>query len=182
MLYVDLDAVQSAAVTALHPPRILRAYSDGISETSRDRWFLMDPLNEKLLPFLAEILYHGLPHGATDHASFISTASSHDLTTHHRVNTSSDPAMGFWPGAPGHGVGRFNAGKLLAWVESMTSREEWESRDRLNLLENAKNKDDLGDAVEPDKKLSGASKRSYAGTFLANVQEDVAAGLKRKLN
>ena len=27
-----------------------------------------------------------------DHASFISTDSSHDLTTHHRVNTSLDPA------------------------------------------------------------------------------------------
>lgn len=39
--------------------------------------------------------------GAGDRASFISTASSHDLTTHQRVNTSFDPAMGFGGGAPG---------------------------------------------------------------------------------
>ncbi|KAF8232898.1 hypothetical protein L208DRAFT_1214000, partial [Tricholoma matsutake] len=37
----------------------------------------------------------------SDHAPFISTASSHDLMTHHRVNTTFDPAMGCSAGAPG---------------------------------------------------------------------------------
>ncbi|KAF8224129.1 hypothetical protein L208DRAFT_1313053, partial [Tricholoma matsutake] len=35
-----------------------------------------------------------------DRASFISTASSHDQMTHHRVNMTFDPAMGFGAGAP----------------------------------------------------------------------------------
>ena len=119
------------------------------------------------------------PHdGATDHASFISTASSHDLTSHHRVNTSFDPAMGFGPGAPGHGVGRFNAGKLNNYLHGLNRRLQEENENliaRLNLLENAKNEDDPGVTVEPDRRLSGASRRSSVGTSLANVQEDVVA-------
>jgi hypothetical protein len=108
------------------------------------------------------------PHdGTSDHASFISTASSHDLTTHHRVNTSFDPAMGFGAGAPGHGVGRFNAAKLNNYLHGLNRRLQQENE---NLIERLK-------ILEEEKKGEGASRRvSSVRTFLGNVQEDLAEG------
>ena len=61
-----------------------------------------------------------------DRASFISTASSHDLTVHARANTSFDPAMGL--AAQGVGVGRFNAKKLNAYLYGLNKRLEDENR------------------------------------------------------
>ncbi|KIJ96823.1 hypothetical protein K443DRAFT_48054, partial [Laccaria amethystina LaAM-08-1] len=72
----------------------------------------------------------------TDKASFISTASSHDLTTHHRVNTSFDPAMGFGAGAPGHSVGRSNAGKLNNYLHGLNRRLQEENEALLARLRN----------------------------------------------
>ena len=122
---------------------------------------------------------HASPYdGTADRASFISTASSHDLTTHHRVNTSFDPAMGFGAGAPGHGVGRFNAAKLNTYLHGLNRRLQEENENliaRLKTLEEAKKEN--SDAVEPNRRLSGANGR--AGSFqtsLGNVREDVAEG------
>ena len=50
-------------------------------------------------------------------ASFASTGSSHDLTAHPRANASFDHAMGL--GAGWHGIGRFNAGKLNAYLHGL---------------------------------------------------------------
>ena len=61
-----------------------------------------------------------------DRASFISTASSHDLTVHARANTSFDPAMGLT--AQGAGVGRFNAKKLNSYLYGLNRRLEDENR------------------------------------------------------
>ena len=61
-----------------------------------------------------------------DRASFISTASSHDLTVHARANTSFDPAMGLT--AQGAGVGRFNAKKLNSYLYGLNKRLEDENR------------------------------------------------------
>ncbi|KAH8833076.1 hypothetical protein DL96DRAFT_1523381 [Flagelloscypha sp. PMI_526] len=63
----------------------------------------------------------------SDRASFISTASSHDLTTHARVNTSFDPAMGFAGTNGGGGVGRFNASKLNAYLHGLNRRLQEEN-------------------------------------------------------
>ena len=71
-----------------------------------------------------------------DRASFISTASSHDLTVHARANTSFDPAMGLT--AQGAGVGRFNAKKLNSYLYGLNKRLEDENRalvDRITELE-----------------------------------------------
>lgn len=61
-----------------------------------------------------------------DRASFISTASSHDLTVHTRANTSFDPAMGLT--AHGAGVGRFNAKKLNSYLYGLNKRLEDENK------------------------------------------------------
>ena len=61
-----------------------------------------------------------------DRASFVSTASSHDLTVHARANTSFDPAMGLT--AQGAGVGRFNAKKLNSYLHGLNKRLEDENR------------------------------------------------------
>ena len=61
-----------------------------------------------------------------DRASFVSTASSHDLTVHARANTSFDPAMGLT--AQGAGVGRFNAKKLNSYLYGLNKRLEDENR------------------------------------------------------
>ena len=62
---------------------------------------------------------------AIDRASFVSTASSHDLTTHARANASFDPVMGL--GERGHGVGRFNAGKLNSYLHGLNRRLQEEN-------------------------------------------------------
>ncbi|KAJ3512287.1 hypothetical protein NLJ89_g3604 [Agrocybe chaxingu] len=123
---------------------------------------------------------HSSPYdGAGDRASFISTASSHDLTTHQRANTSFDPAMGFGAGAPGHGVGRFNAGKLNTYLHGLNRRLQEENEalvERLRRLEEEKNGGQPGDksSANFDRRLSGGRRRSSAGTTLGNVQEDMA--------
>ncbi|OJT11389.1 hypothetical protein TRAPUB_12084 [Trametes pubescens] len=62
---------------------------------------------------------------AMDRASFVSTASSHDLTTHARANASFDPLMGL--AERGHGVGRFNAGKLNSYLHGLNRRLQEEN-------------------------------------------------------
>lgn len=53
--------------------------------------------------------------------SFVSTASSHDLTLHIRANASFDPITG------SQGVGRFNAGKLNTYLHSLNRRLQEEN-------------------------------------------------------
>ncbi|THH07320.1 hypothetical protein EW145_g3460 [Phellinidium pouzarii] len=54
-------------------------------------------------------------------ASFISTASSHDLTVHRRANASFDPVTG------PQGVGRFNSGKLNTYLHGLNRRLQEEN-------------------------------------------------------
>lgn len=121
--------------------------------------------------------------GAQEHASFVSTASSHDLTTHHRVNTSFDPAMGFGAGA-GQGHSRFNVGKLNNYLHGLNRRLQEENEaliERLRKLEDEKRAAPVPEnsVVEPEivegrRRLSGGGKRvSMGGTTLKNVIEDV---------
>lgn len=109
-------------------------------------------------------------------ASFISTASSHDLTTHQRVNTSFDPAMGFGGGAPGHGVGRFNAGKLNTYLHGLNRQLQDENKallGKLRMLD--ERKDELaGGTGESDRRLSSGGRRSSSIGTLGGVQEDGA--------
>ena len=63
--------------------------------------------------------------GTVDRASFLSTASSQDLTTHARANASFDPVIGL--GERGHGVGRFNAGKLNNYLHGLNRKLQEEN-------------------------------------------------------
>ena len=63
--------------------------------------------------------------GHADRVSFISTASSQDLTTHARAHASFDPVLGL--GERGHGVGRFNAGKLNNYLHGLNRRLQEEN-------------------------------------------------------
>ncbi|RDB15355.1 Spindle pole body protein pcp1 [Hypsizygus marmoreus] len=128
--------------------------------------------------------------GAGDRASFISTASSHDLTTHHRVNTSFDPSMGFGAAA-GQGVGRFNAGKLNNYLHGLNRRLQEENEALMERLRKAEEEKKLYSASIPvsaaagagngseggsgsGRRLSGGGRRASAGgTTLGNVAEDV---------
>ncbi|KAF6761741.1 hypothetical protein DFP72DRAFT_629781 [Ephemerocybe angulata] len=117
--------------------------------------------------------------GAADKASFISTASSHDLTTHHRVNTSFDPAMGFGAAAQGHGVGRFNAGKLNNYLHGLNRRLQEENETllaRVRRLEEDKKADPGETGSNTSRRSSGVHRRMSAGGALDNVQEEVAEG------
>lgn len=114
--------------------------------------------------------------GITDKASFISTASSHDLTTHARANTSFDPAMGFGPGAP---VGRFNANKLNTYLHGLNRRLQEENEvlvERLKELEEErKSLGNLPAGDDSKRRVSNEGKRRTSlGTALGDVQEDVA--------
>ncbi|KAH9479344.1 hypothetical protein JR316_0007934 [Psilocybe cubensis] len=115
--------------------------------------------------------------GVADRASFISTASSHDLTTHQRANTSFDPAMGFGSGAPGHGVGRFNAGKLNTYLHGLNRRLQEENEiliEKMRKMEEEKKTEPSSSSAPGDtsRRLSAASRRaSGVGTSLANVQD-----------
>ncbi|EPQ56284.1 hypothetical protein GLOTRDRAFT_115600 [Gloeophyllum trabeum ATCC 11539] len=83
-----------------------------------------------------EVLSQSPYDSAGERASFISTASSHDLTTHARANTSFDPVVGL--GREGHGVGRFNATKLNTYLHGLNRRLQEENEvlvQRLRQLE-----------------------------------------------
>lgn len=115
--------------------------------------------------------------GTADKASFISTASSHDLTSNPRVNTSFDPAMGFGPGAP---VGRFNANKLNTYLHGLNRRLQEENEalvERLKELEEEKRvwATSTSETENASRRLSNPSRRrSSLGTVLGDVEEDKA--------
>lgn len=99
-------------------PRFSHPLSQGwTAEPESDPDSPFDPLNER--------------------ASFVSTASSHDLTNMHvRANASFDAAVGL--GAQGTGVGRFNASKLNTYLHGLNRRLEEENEalvERLRKIE-----------------------------------------------
>ncbi|KAI0954730.1 hypothetical protein AcW1_006527 [Taiwanofungus camphoratus] len=121
---------------------------------------------------------------AMERASFLSTASSHDLTTHARANASFDPVLGL--GERGHGVGRFNAGKLNSYLHGLNRRLEEENETlvlRLRVYEDKYGKEGDGEpsstAVPQQgqgRRISGGGRRVSAGPGigLGDVAEDVA--------
>ncbi|KAJ8079575.1 hypothetical protein PM082_011162 [Marasmius tenuissimus] len=129
---------------------------------------------------------------ATTDASFVSTASSHDLTAHPRANTSFDPALGFGgrTGTTSHGVGRFNANKLNNYLHGLNRRLQEENEklvDRLRKLEaKGGSPGSNGDvsvsgsvsisvsssSVQSRRRSSGANRRVSAGSALGDVLEE----------
>ena len=97
--------------------------------------------------------------GAADRASFISTTSSQDLTTHARANASFDPVIGL--GERGHGVGRFNAGKLNNYLHGLNRKLQEENETLVAQLR--------------------AFEEKY-GSMTASSSEDAASGKRRRTN
>jgi hypothetical protein len=116
---------------------------------------------------------------AGEGASFASTASPHDLTAHPRANASFDQVIGL--GAGGHGIGRFNAGKLNAYLHGLNRRLQEESESlvgQVALLRNenvglAEDNAALQEEVEllRQRPFSGSagSRRSSAGRRLSDI-------------
>ncbi|KAG2345767.1 hypothetical protein BDR05DRAFT_960035 [Suillus weaverae] len=100
--------------------------------------------------------------------SFISTASSHDLTTHPRANTSYDPALGTGQ----RGVARFDAPKLNHYLHTLNSKLQEENKalvDRLRKYEEVKDADQRRLSLES--MGSGKGRRVSAGSALGDVEE-----------
>lgn len=111
----------------------------------------------------------------SDRASFISTASSHDLTTHTyaRANASFDPAMGF--GERGAGMDRFNQGKLISYMHGLNRRLAEENE---TLVAKCIKLEDESKALAggTSRRLSGGGRRvSAGGSNLDDVAENVNA-------
>ncbi|KAF5351346.1 hypothetical protein D9758_008042 [Tetrapyrgos nigripes] len=118
-------------------------------------------------------------------ASFISTASSHDLTTNPRANTSFDPAMGFGVGQPGQGVGRFNAGKLNNYLHGLNRRLQEENELLMQRLRHLEEKGAVSSGSVPatpsiadgaSRRLSGDRRRISTGTTLGDLEEVAGEG------
>ncbi|KAH9927002.1 uncharacterized protein B0H18DRAFT_306413 [Fomitopsis serialis] len=129
-----------------------------------------------------------------DRVSFVSTASSQDLTTHARANASFDPVMGL--GDRGHGVGRFNAGKLNHYLHGLNRRLQEENETLVFRLRTYEEKYGKGGMTEQPSMVgtpqqseqSMSSRRSSAGRRvsagpslgLGDVPEEAEVWLEEK--
>ncbi|KAJ6498301.1 hypothetical protein DFH09DRAFT_334683 [Mycena vulgaris] len=182
----DTDTPESTPGPRLAAPALRTAFAGATPRVPRRN---SHPLAQTYIPSPAtsdtESIASGSPAapwatpsaGSTPHdgASIISTASSHDLTTHHyRANASFDPVMGFGVGAQGlHGVGRFNAGKLNTYLHGLNRRLQEENEALVERLKKAEEERGGGGRRAS---VGGAGRRSsVGGTALGNVEEDVAA-------
>lgn len=105
-------------------------------------------------------------------ASFVSTASSHDLTTHPRANTSYDPALGTGQ----RGVARFDAPKLNNYLHALNSKLQEENKalvDRLRKYEEVKDAEQRRLSLES--MSPGKGRRISAGSALGDVEEEAGA-------
>ncbi|KAG5654174.1 hypothetical protein H0H81_006556 [Sphagnurus paluster] len=110
-----------------------------------------------------------------DGASFVSTASSHDLTTHHRVNTSFDPAMGFGAGA-GQGVGRFNAGKLNNYLHGLNRRLQEENEALLERLKKVEDEKKAALLAVPEVVTVASATTENPSRFSGGVGRRISSG------
>lgn len=120
----------------------------------------------------------------SDRASIISTASSHDLTTHARANASFDPLMG--AGANGMGVGRFNANKLNSYLHSLNRRLQEENEvlvERLKALEDSNGtKSQVSGSISASSTERRPARRVSAGpSGLGDVEEEGWAEERKEL-
>jgi chromosome segregation ATPase len=108
-------------------------------------------------------------------SSFISTASSHDLTTHPRANTSFDPVMGFGANNRQAEVSRFNVNKLNTYLHGLNKRLQEENETLVERLRRAEIDKDTNSPAEQDHRRTSRGRVSAGGMSLENVQEDVGA-------
>ncbi|KAH7890884.1 hypothetical protein F5I97DRAFT_1839637 [Phlebopus sp. FC_14] len=106
---------------------------------------------------------------ANERASFISTASSHDLTTHPRANTSYDPAMGL--GERGK-MGRFDAQKLNTYLHGLNRRLQEEN---VALVARLQKYEEVKAGPRLSIEIAGQGRRLSAGSALGDVEEETGA-------
>ncbi|KAF9224049.1 hypothetical protein BS17DRAFT_880101 [Gyrodon lividus] len=102
---------------------------------------------------------------AGERASFVSTASSHDLATHVRANTSYDPAIGL--GERGK-MGRFDAQKLNAYLHGLNRRLQEEN---LSLVTRLQKYEVVKEGPRLSIESAGRGRRISAGSALGDVEE-----------
>ena len=189
----DESESQVEMTPAATPGTNLRHAFAGITPRPGARRRLSQPLPQPFIPASDSGSGSESPYDhAVDRASFVSTASSHDLTTHARANASFDPVMGL--AERGHGVGRFNATKLNAYLHGLNRRLQEENEmlvARLRAIEEKAGSEASGspssaatgsmssdhDRVQQQgRRASGGGRRVSAGPALGlgDVAEDVA--------
>ena len=107
------------------------------------------------------------PHDdASERASVISTASSHDLVAHVRANTSYDPALGL--GERGK-MGRFDAQKLNSYLHGLNRRLQEEN---LDLTARLQRYEEVKQGPRLSMESAGRGRRISAGSALGDVEEE----------
>jgi len=168
---VSSDDTQETPVAPLR-----KAFAGVTPRPGRGRGRLSHPLAQVFVPETTESVSEtgdgnsNSPYdSAGERMSFISTASSHDLTTHVRANTSYDPAIGL--GERGR-TGRFDAQKLNTYLHVLNRRLQDEN---VALAEKLRKYED----VKLDPRLSiesfGRERRVSAASGLGDVEEDTGA-------
>ncbi|EIN03865.1 hypothetical protein PUNSTDRAFT_77359 [Punctularia strigosozonata HHB-11173 SS5] len=111
-----------------------------------------------------------------DRASVASSASSHDLTTrpYARANASFDPVMGL--AAHGHGVGKFNATKLNAYLHGLNRRLQQENEALLERLERLEGEHGSGSVVSAGGEANASGRRLSMGSAGSAGRRRVSVG------
>ncbi|KAI0072304.1 hypothetical protein K474DRAFT_413030 [Panus rudis PR-1116 ss-1] len=115
-----------------------------------------------------------------DRVSFISTTSSQDLTTHARANQSFDPIIGL--GERGHGVGRFNAGKLNSYLHGLNRKLQEENEGLVARLREYEEK--FGSMVESGSPGSSSNARTTPSSSVqsSNASRRTSGGGGRRVS
>ncbi|KAH7915256.1 hypothetical protein BJ138DRAFT_1055109 [Hygrophoropsis aurantiaca] len=178
-----VDQSEEVGITPQSMP--MRAAFAGVTpRPGRARGRLSHPLAQTHIPDTeasdGEAAQSASPYdSAGERASFISTASSHDLAMHMRANTSYDPALGL--GEHG-GMSRFDLQKLNTYLHGLNHRLQDENKVLMARLDKFEAQTGEGDTKigATDRRLSIGSagkgrRRSAGGSPLGDVEEDEGA-------
>ena len=131
------------------------------------------------------------PDAHSDAGSFISTASSHDLTVHPRANASFDPVMG------AKHAGRFNAVKLNSYLHGLNRRLQEENEmlvSRLRMLGEEVEMGKMAEQLESGDILEGEvlgevqamkeelDKRNYENAEMKAERDELVAALSKQIH
>ncbi|KAG6334363.1 hypothetical protein ID866_4724 [Astraeus odoratus] len=164
---------ESSDESQMTPAATMRKAFVGVTpRPTRGRGRLSHPLAQMHVPEGTEStseLGEGNADSGGERMSFISTASSHDLTAHVRANTSYDPAIGL--GERGK-TGRFDAQKLNTYLHVLNRRLQDEN---IALIERLRKYEDVKPGPRLSVSISRRERRISAGSALGDVEEETGA-------
>ncbi|KAH9940729.1 uncharacterized protein BXZ73DRAFT_42510 [Epithele typhae] len=182
---VEMTPGPGVTMTPAMTPGPVPSMTPGLALNLRGAFAGATPRARPMRRRLSQPLPQALSDSASEHdaaagASFVSTASSHDLTTHARANASFDPVMGL--GDRGHGVGRFNAGKLNSYLHGLNRRLQEENEmlvSKLRVYESGSGSGSSATGTSDGSRRASGGRRVSAGPALGlgAVAEHVAEGL-----